>query len=268
MKIKLSWVMPAMLLLAAFGCRREGIDVPDEELAGLHKPVVTRISPAGILFSGKSIPLHVEGELRDDSYVLYINGRQIGESGRDGFWMPCWSIPQDLLRELLAASPGGVTCSVRITGISQAYDISGDFNRYRDYVSAPMLLEIKKGETQFSQARNLFPQWGHASDPVIRCDAQGNLSLAWREKVGDRHHAFFSFSQDSGANWSQVLNISRSKKSVDKVDLAVDGGGHFFLAWSEGQDILFCRSLNNGASWLLPAKMNSAGENPPSRRLP
>ena len=90
---------------------------------------------------------------------------------------------------------------------------------------------VDPGETQFSQARLLFPEWTHSREPLIRCDVHGHLYLAWLETLVNYDQAFFSFSADGGQTWSQVLNISRSDWGVHAPDLAVDGAGHFYMAW-------------------------------------
>ena len=268
-KIMIS-VLLGLLLLAGCACSRDL--VPDNVLEGLHKPVISSISPAAMLFNGAGFFLNVyTGYLEDDQYVLYINDRKIGQDepwyGRHGLG---WMLSKELIGELLASSTDGVTCNVRVTGINQSYDISGNFEKYSDYVSEPVTLEIEKGDTQFSEVRQLFPEWTHSSEPILRCDAQGNIYLAWIEKVNDVNQVFFSFSGDAGVTWSQVLNISRSDQYVYDVDLAVDGPGRFYMVWNcqtwdthgnmTVSDIFFSRSLDNGATWHLPRRLNGQGE--------
>ena len=260
---KIFLIFLGILLLAGSACKQEGVDIPDEVLAGLHKPVISKISPPGVLFNDAGFTLIVYGGFfEDDHYVLYINDLQIGQAV-PSYWRNelGWSIPKALLNDLLAYSPSGVICSVRVTGIDQSYDISGKFEKYRDYISEPIDLEIKKGQTQFSTLKNLFPQWRHSSEPVIRCDKHGNLYLAWIEKTDGKYQAFFSFSSNGGADWSQVLNISRTQDFFLKnLGLAVDDMGHLFMVWEEASGIFFSRSLDKGATWRLPVKMNSSGE--------
>jgi hypothetical protein len=270
MKRRFILIVLGILVLAGSSCKRELI--PEEELTGLHKPTITKISPAAILFNDAGFFLNVStGMLEDDYYVLYINDRKIGQDV-PGYWRTYlgWFIPKALISELLAASPEGVTCNVRITSINQSYDISDNFEKYSAYVSEPVALEIKKGETQFSAPKLLFPQWSHSREPIIRCDKQGNLYLAWQEKINGVYQAFFSFSRDAGANWSQVLNISRSTESVDKISLAVDDFGHFYMVWNyikwstsgviEESNIFFNRSLDNGGTWDSFKQINAVGE--------
>ena len=268
MKKRFAWITAGILLLAAFGCRREGIDVPDEALVGRVKPVVSKISPAGILFNDAGFGLKViAGEsFLNDSYCLYIDDRQLAATAQPDYWRQQlnWIIPKELLGELTASASGGSTfCSVRITAIDPSYDISGDFDRYRDYVSEPVVLEIRRGATRFSAPKLLFPQWKHSGEPVIRCQAQGNLYLAWHEQTGGIAQAFFSSSSDLGENWTQVLNVSRSAEMVTEVDLRADDAGHVYMAWQEGYGeatrVFFSRSLNGGATWLLPRRMNAEG---------
>lgn len=261
----------SIVLLAGCACSRD--PVPDDVLEGLHKPVISSISPAKVRINGAGFYISVylntvEGS--DAQYVLYINERKVGQVSRGDpqYWSTSpswvhvgWVVPKELLGELLASSANGGTFSVRVTGISRNYDIAADFDRYSEYVSEPASLEIGKGETRFSEARRLFPEWTRSREPVIRCDPRGNIYLAWLEKLNDVYQAFFSFSADGGETWSQVLNISRSQDSVDQVDLAADGSGHFYMAWrtnkNPGSDVFFCRSLDGGATWNFPLRMNA-----------
>lgn len=261
-------VASSIVLLAGCACSRDL--VPDSVLEGLHKPVIQSINPTAIRFNGAGFYLDVRLNAEDDQYVLYVNDHKVGQT-ETGYWRTGvgFMISKELLSELLSSSPDGVTPSVRVTGINQAYDISGHFDKYADFVSAPVPLEIKKGETRFTAAKALFPEWIHSREPLIRCDGSGNIYLAWLELLNGVYQAFFSFSADGGETWSQVLNISRSSESVSELDLAVDGAGHFYLAWmvhrNEGSSVYFCRSLDNGATWHLPRCLdgeNEAGANP------
>jgi hypothetical protein len=265
LKNNLLLILLGLLLLAAGACSRDL--VPDNVLEGLHKPVVSSVNPAAIRFNGAGFYLNVALNAEDDQYVLYLNDRKVGQA-EPGYWRSSvgYMISKELLGELLGSSTNGATLSVRVTGISQSYDISGAFETYRDYVSEPVPLEIGKGETRFTAVKRLFPEWTHSSNPVIRCDPQGNIYLAWREKVNDVYQAFFSFSTTAGETWSQVLNISRSNISVDQVDLAVDAAGHFYMSWivykiNADADVHFCRSLDSGATWHFPVQMDAAAEN-------
>ena len=266
-KIILCFVL-SIVLLAASACSRDL--VPDSVLEGLHKPVITSISPAAIQFNGAGFYLSVALHAEDNQYVLYLNDRKVGQA-EPGYWRSGvgFMISKELLGELLGSSPNGATLSVRVTSIDQAYDISGNFDRYDGYVSAPVPLEIKKGLTRFSVAGKLFPEWTHSREPLIRCDESGNIYLAWLELLNGSYQAFFSFSRDAGASWSQVLNISRSDQRAYDLDLAVDGQGHFYMVWncqtwdSSGlsvSDVFFSRSLDHGATWHLPRQLNSPGE--------
>lgn len=268
MKNTLNPVLLGIFLLAGSACSRDL--VPDDILEGLHKPVIDRFSPAAVQFNGAGFFLNIStGTLEDDQYVLYINDHKIGQEtpgyGRNYLG---WMLPKESVGELLGSAESA-TCSVRITSINQSYDISGNFDKYADYVSDPIPLEIKKGETRFSVSSKLFPEWTHSREPLIRCDGSGNIYLAWLELLSGSYQAFFCFSRDAGASWSQVLNISRSDQSANDVDLAVDGQGHFYMVWNcqawdssvlSVSDVFFSRSLDNGATWHLPRRLNGQGE--------
>ncbi len=258
------WFALSITLLAGCACSRDL--VPDSVLEGLHKPVIKRLSPARVQFNGADFGLGVWLTTEDAKYVLYVNDRQVG-AATPGYWGGSvgYKISKELVNELIGSTPAGAALSVRVTGIGEEYDISGDFDRYRDYVSEPVLLQVDRGTTRFSPARLLFPEWTLSSEPLIRCDAAGKLYLAWLETMGNSNQAFFSFSADGGQNWSQVLNISRSNWGVHAPDLAVDGAGHFYMAWMAfaGQipEVFFSRSTDNGATWHLPVRASLEGAN-------
>lgn len=271
MKKIILWFVLSIVLLAGCACNRDL--VPENVLEGLHKPVITRLNPAAVQFNNAGFHLDVWLPAVDDQYVLYINDRKVGQC-RSGYWRNSvgYMITKELLNELLGSSATGATLSVRVTGIGEEYDISGDFEKYRDYVSEPVLLEVQKGQTRFTAARLLFPEWTRSSEPLVRCDPQGRIYLSWLEALNDVKQAFFSFSADSGENWSQVLNISRSSRSVHQVDLAADGAGHFYMTWmaynsQNHPEVFFSRSVDNGATWHVPVRMHPQGTDAESSTL-
>ncbi len=265
-------VLFGLLLFFGFACQKHGgVDVPDEALVGLLKPVISGVAPAAIRVNGAGFCLSVTLPVLDSpaQYTLYINDQKVGQVSRDSIQYSQeyallrvgWMVPRALLQKLLSPTPDGGVFSVRVTGIGEEYDISGDFDRYRDYVSEPAAIEISRGETQFAEAKRLFPEWAHSREPVIRCDPAGNIYLAWREKLDGVYRAFFSFSADGGETWSQALDISRSAAPVYEVDLAADGSGRVFMAWTvrndSGSGVYFCRSLDRGATWDFPVCMDA-----------
>lgn len=246
------------LLWAAAACNR-GI-VPDEALEGLIKPEIASIEPGRVQFNDSGFFLGVGLKTTHPQFVLYLNDRQAGAASPGyGNSRVTFRLAKELIQELLGSSPGGVTLEVRITGIGEQYDISGDFDRYRDYVSEPFPLVVERGTTAFSTVGPLFPEWTDSSQPLIRCDAQGGIYLAWLEALQEIDQAFFSFSADEGRTWSQVLNISRTNAPVYLPDLAVDDSGHFYMTWLSYQgsraEVYFCRSLDHGATWHLPVRL-------------
>ncbi len=258
----------SILLMATCACSRDL--VPDSVLEGLHKPEISSLSPAAVRVNGAGFCLSAGMPARFDGksqYVLYINDEKVGRaqaySADDhASWRADWLVPLQLLQRLLSSAVSGSAFIVRITGIDEQYDISGDFDRYRNYVSEPKTIDISLGETRFSQAKRLFPEWARSREPVIRCDPLGNIYLAWPEKIDDVYQAFFSFSADGGETWSPALSVSRSQLQADQIDLAADGAGRVFMAWRAkdqqgGSDIYFCRSLDGGATWSAPASMDA-----------
>jgi hypothetical protein len=259
----LSLLVAIGLALCIAGCKH-GID---EDLSTYKKPIIRRINPEGIIYNNTGFVLRVFSDYyENDDYVLYLNNRKFVETASPNYWRYAlwWKIPHDFLRKIInSAGNSEFKIEVRITPIQS--DISNDFDKYADYISDVKELEIKQNNTNFTTPVNLFELWDNSTDPVLRSDSTGNLYLAWREKIGDIFQAFFCFSQDEGDTWSQVLNISRSSGYVTKVDMNSDGAGNFYMVWSEEKensfDVYFSRSLDYGATWWNPRKMNEENEN-------
>ncbi len=248
--------------------------VPEAELEGLTRPQISAVYPGTVLLNnaGFLFRVYAAERLEHDAYALYINDRLIGDA-RPDYWRRQlgWFLSGEQLRDLMASPSGGDrdSLSIRISSIV-GYDLSGVLWAYPDYVSNALSMRVARGETDFSEPRLLFPEWNTSDQPLIRSDPRGYLYLAWLERLGDFRQAFFSHSADGGHAWSQVLNISRSAGDVQNIDLAVDSRGFFYLAWNENvtrsgnsyssADVFFSRSLDNGATWHDPRRLNQAGE--------
>jgi hypothetical protein len=124
-------------------------------------------------------------------------------------------------------------------------------------------------EPRIRAPRQIFSDLTYSCNPLIRCDRQGDLYLAWREKINDDYsfRVFFCTSRNQGERWSTVLNISRSAYDARDMDLAVDDLGHVFITWfefhpeePEGYNVYFCRSWDHGVTWGAPTKMNQGQE--------
>lgn len=259
MKVTAALVVSVLFLT---GCKT-GID---EDLSDYVKPIIRQINPGGIIYNNMGFVLNVYSDyFENDNYVLYINKKKF-ETTIPNYWryVVSWKISNEILKELLASTGNkDARLEVRITPIQS--DISDDFDRYGEYISDVLYLELKRNSTTFTTPVKLFDLWENSTDPVLRNDNAGNLYLAWREKVDDIFQAFFCFSEDRGDTWSQVLNISRSTNDVTKADLAVDEAGNFFMAWSEENDgfsqVYFSRSIDHGATWYNPHRISDENEN-------
>lgn len=260
-------ILSLLMVICAAACFsgcKHGID---EDLSSYKKPIIRRVNPEGIIYNNMGFILNVYGEhYENDDYVLYLNEKKFNKTASPNYWRYAvwWEIPNDFLRGIInSAGSNDVKIEVRITPIQS--DISGDFDKYADYISDVKEIEVKRNNTNFTSPVNLFELWDNSTDPVLRSDSTGNLYLAWREKLDDIFQAFFCFSEDEGETWSQVLNISRSSGNVTKVDMNNDGSGNFYMVWSEEKensfDVYFSRSLDYGTTWWNPRKMNEENEN-------
>ena len=254
------------LVIFFAGCK-VGSDEIDEDLSTYEKPIIRRIDPGGVIYNRMGFVFNAFSDsFPNESYSLYFNKRRIG-SCEPNYWHYhlWWDIPADFLSQLTTTTgTGDFTIDVRITPIQT--DISDSFDRYAEYISDVRQITIKRdSSTSFTSPAPVNDLWENSTDPVLRRDSRGYLYLAWRELLNGVYQAFFCYSVDEGANWSQVLNISRSTKEVTKVDMEIDDDGDFYMVWSEQEnyfsEVYFSRSLDNGATWWLPRRLSIANEN-------
>jgi len=260
---KITSILILFVLVCLGGCKiRKGLNIDEGELRGLAKPLVDRINPQGIIYNNIGFSLTVFGDFSmNDEYVLYLNKTKLGISSPN-YWRYriSWEIPDSFLKNIVnSAGSGDTQVEVRVSSIVD-YDISEYFVKYRDYVSDVKILQIKTNRTDFSAPARLFTEWDQSFAPVLRIDNKDYIYLAWRELMGENWQAMFCFSQDGGLTWSQVLNISRSAKSIGIMDMDVDEQGHFYMVWVEGDigshHVFFSRSLDFGATWYNPRQIS------------
>lgn len=271
MKQGLAWFLFTALIWGSTACDPGHVDVPDDVLAGLHKPALRSLRPQAVKVNGTGFHITISAETLEDSiYAIYINDQLAGSCETD-YWRSTLrvKVPTAVVQTLMGSQTAETTCRVRISSIPEEYDISNDFDTYADYVSQPVTLQLHQGTTSFTQSRLLFPEWSHSSSPVLKCDSRGVLYLTWIERINNPYQVLFSHSQDNGETWSQVLNVSRSGNYVSNLDMAVDGQDRVFLTWNEylpetpetsRSYTKLCRSENNGISWEGVTTLSTSSE--------
>lgn len=74
---------------------------------------------------------------------------------------------------------------------------------------------------------------------------------------------YFFRSTDKGTSWTSPVKISDSVGWQDRTTIAANNSGMIGVAWIAGKpepnNIYFSRSVNNGNSWSLPAKLTEGG---------
>lgn len=111
----------------------------------------------------------------------------------------------------------------------------------------------------------------------VATDKVGRWIAVWQSahQVGDGYGSdwdlFYSRSTDNGSNWSALapLNTNAATDSGNDMNprVATDGLGNWIAVWASDDslggtigsddDILFSRSINNGATWSAPAALNN-----------
>ena len=109
-------------------------------------------------------------------------------------------------------------------------------------------------------------------DPQIATDGSGHWVAVWSTQIGGDGDIVVARSSDRGATWTYPVPLSASAytdRAIDnRVHLATDGAGTWLAIWQTydrlggpyGNDteLLFARSIDQGATWSDPALLNSA----------
>jgi len=105
----------------------------------------------------------------------------------------------------------------------------------------------------WSAAVNISNTSGDSDDPKIAVDSSGNINVVWQDDDSGNNDTHFTRSEDNGATWSQVKNVSDSTDDSHDPDIAVDNSGNINVVWEEytptDSEVYYSRSTDNGASW-------------------
>ncbi len=98
----------------------------------------------------------------------------------------------------------------------------------------------------------------------LATDGLGHWVAVWRgdeNAVGPDDEILFARSLDSGANWSPPAplntNFATDTANDSNPAVATDGQGHWVAVWDAAGEILVARSIDNCATWSVPAPLNT-----------
>ena len=114
--------------------------------------------------------------------------------------------------------------------------------------------------------------------PQLTTDGAGRWIAVWESRdssggpLGTDEDILYSSSTDDGANWTAPapLNTTAATDTADDnaPQLTTDGAGHWIAVWQSrdnpggplgtDEDILYSRSMDNGATWSAPAPLNTS----------
>jgi Neuraminidase (sialidase) len=115
---------------------------------------------------------------------------------------------------------------------------------------------------------------GNDEYPQIATDGQGHWAAVWQSdenlggSIGTDNDIFVARSTDNGATWTPPAPLNNNaandgNASDEDTHIATDGQGTWLAVWvafkfsGNDDDILFARSLDNGATWTAPEALNT-----------
>src|SRR6185369_1700401 len=118
--------------------------------------------------------------------------------------------------------------------------------------SVPVLLRPEEADNSSGDA------------PAIATDRHGKWLVVWGKNLGELRR---SESIDNGESWAPPQVVVSTSNLSGGPSLAADGSGTWVVAWQtldtlggtidDDGDILFSRSVDNGATWSPPAPLNT-----------
>src|SRR6266446_1609018 len=116
--------------------------------------------------------------------------------------------------------------------------------------------------TTFSIPKNLSNDLGHSRNPQIAVDSSGSVNVLWADNVPPNFNTdvFFVRSNDGGATFSAVRNLSNNVGFSASPWLTVDAGGNVNVTWEDStpgnRDIFFAQSTDGGATFSAPQNLS------------
>jgi hypothetical protein len=216
---------------------------------------------------------NVDGLLGDDADIL------VSWSADDG---RNWSAPAPVNSYAETDTADDFNPSIATDGSGRwivvwetTYDLGGTIGNDQDIV---MSISNNSGQS-WTVASVLEPSAaGDTADDFLadlETDGDGNWIAAW-SRYESASDLVVARSTDNGDTWASAVGLHEQPLETEGqdfgVELATDSEGSWIAVWESGvalagtvgpdQDILFSRSLDDGATWTTPAALNTdaAGE--------
>ena len=109
--------------------------------------------------------------------------------------------------------------------------------------------------TTFSIPKNLSNDLGLSRNPQIAVDSSGSVNVLWADNIPPNFNTdvYFVRSNDGGATFSAVRNLSNNAGFSANPWLTVDAGGNVNVTWEDStpgiRDIFFAQSSDGGATF-------------------
>lgn len=117
--------------------------------------------------------------------------------------------------------------------------------------------------TTFSIPKNLSNDLGDSRSPQIAVDSSGSVNVLWAANIPPNFNTdvFFVRSNDGGATFSAVQNLSSNVGFSANPWLNVDAGGNVNVLWEDStpgnRDIFFAQSSGGSATFSAPQNLSS-----------
>jgi len=119
-----------------------------------------------------------------------------------------------------------------------------------------------KDGVKFDKPINLSNTNGTSFTPRLAVSGNNNLSVVWEDQTPGYSDVFFSKSTDSGATFSDPINISNSTYDSYSQDIGTQINGDLYVAWNEilpdFSDIFFAKSTDGGITFDKPINLSNS----------
>jgi PDZ domain len=119
-----------------------------------------------------------------------------------------------------------------------------------------------KDGVKFDKPINLSNTNGTSFTPRLAVSGNNNLLVVWEDQTPGYSDVFFSKSTDSGATFSDPINISNSTYDSYSQDIGTQINGDLYVAWNEilpdFSDIFFAKSTDGGITFDKPINLSNS----------